>query len=377
MQRVGSTAFNRRRSSRNALALNVCGVGVALACVPLACAWFILHDDLAATSVDPIAAARPKALTASIAAARPTAPTAPVATAQRTVPADPIAATQSTALTGPNVDVALLDVTSSIGPTSGTFSRSPPGPLDQRFTAPASVPAATPAVPAPPQAAIPAAPDVSRPAPPPVRDVAQGVPLPRPRPLDRVQTASLDARAQVNKVVADTPPPKPTIFEKLFGKPDAPNVALAYAAPDGGVLGDGQSLTPSLSAPYDRFTAVYDISAATVYLPNGTKLEAHSGLGNRFDDPRFVHEKMRGATPPHVYDLKPREAIFHGVRALRLNPVGGESAIFGRTGLLAHTYMLGPRGDSFGCVSFKNYNAFLKAYEDGDIKRLAVVARVE
>ncbi|MGH6795569.1 MAG: tlde1 domain-containing protein, partial [Methylocella sp.] len=39
------------------------------------------------------------------------------------------------------------------------------------------------------------------------------------------------------------------------------------------------------------------------------------------------------------------------------------------------TYMLGQNGDSFGCVSFKNYNAFLQAYQNGEVKRLVVVAR--
>ena len=78
---------------------------------------------------------------------------------------------------------------------------------------------------------------------------------------------------------------------------------------------------------------------------------------------------MHGATPPHVYDLVPREALFHGVEALRLIPVGGEGAIFGRTGLLTHTYLLGPNGDSNGCVSFKDYDAFLRAYKNGKVKR--------
>ena len=49
---------------------------------------------------------------------------------------------------------------------------------------------------------------------------------------------------------------------------------------------------------------------------------------------------MQGVTPPHIYELKPREALFHGVPALRLTPVGGEDKIFGRDGLLAHTYMI-------------------------------------
>jgi hypothetical protein len=127
---------------------------------------------------------------------------------------------------------------------------------------------------------------------------------------------------------------------------------------------------------FDRWTAVYDISAHTAYLPNGTKLEAHSGLGAKLDDPRFVHERMRGATPPSVYELALRETPFHGVRALRLKPTDG-GKVFGRTGLLAHTYMLGPNGDSNGCVVFKDYDAFLQAFEAGELKRLAVVAHLE
>jgi hypothetical protein len=121
-------------------------------------------------------------------------------------------------------------------------------------------------------------------------------------------------------------------------------------------------------------TAVYDISARMVYMPDGTRLEAHSGLGDRLDDPRYVNERMRGPTPPHLYELEPREASFHGVQALRLKPIGGGD-LFGRAGLLAHTYMLGPNGDSNGCVSFKDYDAFLRAFQNGQIKRLAVVAR--
>ncbi|MFY9832656.1 MAG: tlde1 domain-containing protein, partial [Methylocystis sp.] len=76
-------------------------------------------------------------------------------------------------------------------------------------------------------------------------------------------------------------------------------------------------------AGYDQWTAVYDISAHTVYLPNGTTLEAHSGLGDRLDDPRHVRERMRGPTPADVYELALREQLFHGVQALRLKPVGG------------------------------------------------------
>ena len=122
----------------------------------------------------------------------------------------------------------------------------------------------------------------------------------------------------------------------------------------------------------DSHTAVYDIEAHTVYLPDGDMLEAHSGLGKRLDDPRYVGEKNRAPTPPNVYDLVLRSEPFHGVRAIRLNPVG-EANMFGRDGMLAHTYMLGPSGQSFGCVSFRDYHAFLQAFLEGEVNRLIVV----
>jgi hypothetical protein len=58
-------------------------------------------------------------------------------------------------------------------------------------------------------------------------------------------------------------------------------------------------------------------------------------------------------------------------------PIGGEDAIFGRDGILAHTYMLGPSGQSNGCVSFKDYDTVLAAFKDGKINRLAVIARLD
>ena len=44
----------------------------------------------------------------------------------------------------------------------------------------------------------------------------------------------------------------------------------------------------------------------------------------------------------------------------------------GRVGMLAHSYMLGPRGDLNGCVSFKDYDKFLAAYLRGQASRLIV-----
>ena len=186
-------------------------------------------------------------------------------------------------------------------------------------------------------------------------------------PLPQGRTAFLRGRSHGNAVVASAQTDAPTIFERLFGKPST--LTLAYASPDDSGLGVGQNVT----GRYDRWTAVYDISAHKVYLPDGTTLEAHSGYGSLLDDPRHADAKDRGVTPPNVYDLEPRESLFHGVRALRLIPID-ETKVFGRSGLLAHSFMLGPNGDSNGCVSFRNYEAFLQAYENHEIKRLVVVA---
>jgi hypothetical protein len=49
------------------------------------------------------------------------------------------------------------------------------------------------------------------------------------------------------------------------------------------------------------------------------------------------------------------------------------SDMSGRSGLLTHSFMLGPNGDSNGCVSIRDYDRFLKAFKDGEINRLVVV----
>ena len=159
-----------------------------------------------------------------------------------------------------------------------------------------------------------------------------------------------------------------TMFEKLADLVPM-RFSLASLTPGDGLLGERKDLT---ALGYDGQTAVYDISAHAVYLPNGTKLEAHSGLGGLMDNPAYVDKRMVGATPPNVYDFKPREKLFHGVAALRMTPVG-ENEMHGRTGLLVHSYLLGPNGDSNGCVSIKDYDRFLAAYRNGEVKRLVVV----
>jgi hypothetical protein len=180
------------------------------------------------------------------------------------------------------------------------------------------------------------------------------------------QVASIAPESDAAVKVPSPPPPAPA------ATPPAP-----AATPTPGASGKGSGWfgpgVPQASQGYDRQTAVYDIVARTVYLPDGTRIEAHSGLGDRLDDPRHVDEQARGATPPHLYELTLREGSFHGVQALRLTPIG-EGDVYGRAGLLAHPYMLGPNGDSNGCVSVKDYDAFLRAYATGQIKRLMVVA---
>ena len=192
------------------------------------------------------------------------------------------------------------------------------------------------------------------------------IPLPRSRPaaagLVPVMAqgdngVGLDVRLPPQRRADDR-----TLFQKLQDRlaSIAPEVGMFRRPPDLAALG------------YDGQTAVYDITAHAVYLPNGTILEAHSGMGDLKDDPEHISVRMQGATPPATYDLKPREAAFHGVQALRMTPVEG-SDVFGRSGLLTHSYMLGPKGDLNGCVSIRDYDRFLKAYNDGTFTRLVVV----
>jgi len=276
--------------------------GIAFAGVIFACGWTLYANLFEMRPVDVTPAP-----TITVLAAKPAV-----------VDASSAAPRKRSLLIAPEFDIALIHSTRSFGLPPTSFSRG--APMKQ------AIQAETQTV-----------------------HVVQSVPLPTPRPAG-LGSLVLSHRGKL----PDDP------FQKLFGKRPESGIALAYAPADGGVSNDGRSVTGKLP-PNDGTTAIYDISARTVYLPDGSKLEAHSGLGPKMDDPRHVNVRMHGATPPHVYDLAPREALFHGVEALRMHPVGGAEAIFGRTGLLAHSYLLGPNGDSNGCVSFKDYDAFLQA----------------
>lgn len=207
--------------------------------------------------------------------------------------------------------------------------------------------------------------------------VPESVPLPAYRPRVEGGTKSeTRRRAEAEPESDDEPVRKPV---KRISQPAQP--VLAYARPDnpsesGGL---GQAFRNLFSSPggssarAGNGTAVYDINSATVTMPDGTKLEAHSGIGSMADNVRYVNQKMRGPTPPDTYKLSMRESLFHGVEAIRLTPVDGKVK-HGRTGLLAHSYLLrGGRAESHGCVAFKDYKRFLAAFKQGKIKRLVVV----
>jgi hypothetical protein len=316
--------------------------GAAMACVAFACAWTLAVNlagpragaiDVSGTIFDDIKHAAPRADKLVVAAQSP----------QR----GPRLISKSEAL--------LFDPHFAMGASSQSFAAS--APAQPRGWSVAMAPA---------QPALEIARDDES-APTQDAPVAQNaVPLPQPAPQTR--TAAL--RDGAHRVMANAAADTRSIWEKLFGKP-ASALTLAYAGTETGSLGSGHGV-----GLYDHSTAVYDITAHKVYLPDGTALEAHSGLGALLDDPRHADVKMRGVTPPAVYDLQPREALFHGVEALRLIPED-ETQALGRDGLLAHSYMLGPNGDSNGCVSFKDYEAFLQAYKNHEITRLAVVERLD
>jgi hypothetical protein len=212
---------------------------------------------------------------------------------------------------------------------------------------------------------------------------------PRSKPANKVEsTRDLDAEKPVRErprsVAADKPasePANPVLRSERQSEPANTVVKserqLAFARPDnpaeknqgGGLLDRMFGNGPKAG----RGVAVYDISAAKVYMPDGTVLEAHSGIGNMADNPKYVHVKMNGPTPPHTYNLQMREKRFHGVEAIRMLPVDGRNK-HGRDGFLTHSYLLrGGRAESHGCVAFKDYNKFLNAFKKGKVKQLVVV----
>lgn len=386
--------YNRGRLSRKASSHTVSGAG-ALALSMVVGAWLFYARPVDTANMDhrptvepavvfvphpkpSFSAAVPQADQSANADAAPASAPTSNESASNAEPA-------SESLADSNGYVALLDPTYSLGSTPLPLDRS--APLQSAFEpgagAEGNAPVKAVAVLPPERPATPTvAQNTPLPPSPPSSELAETVPLPPLRPVSlepprghEVAHASTRQVTQQASAAVEPPPAQHrSFFQKLFGE-RTPTPGLAYASTEEGAIGGNRGIASATPGLYDRSTAIYDISAHTVYLPDGTRLEAHSGLGSWIDDPHHVNAKMRGATPPAVYDLQLREKLFHGVQALRLIPVGNEH-IYGRNGLLAHTFMLGPSGQSNGCVSFRNYKAFLHAYESGKIKRLVVVARL-
>ena len=392
-----SFAANKPRSSARKISFRSFFGSAAVASLVLGCGWTVYanifaaspYPQLGSTNFDAPVIRRPQAVAAvstppesvtRIAETR----SQPVIAAPATVPAAPslsfmdrfaAAAPQSVEPTA-QPEAPKLAEASPLAPApkvAEVIKPIPPAPKLAEAPKPAAAPKL--AEMAKPKEASPAPVQVAAIAPPPPHAVE---PAPK-APGNSIRDMAQRAKAAVMSLASNE---RQTMVEKLWGTPKPHGGSLlSFASADASATGSlGPAQNPALQGNtprYDQSTAVYDISAHMVYLPDGSKLEAHSGLGSQLDDPRSANIRMRGVTPPHMYELTPREALFHGVAALRLNPVGGEQAIYGRAGLLAHTYMLGPNGDSNGCVSFRDYNAFLNAYRNQGIKRLAVVARID
>lgn len=187
------------------------------------------------------------------------------------------------------------------------------------------------------------------------------VPLPETRPATETILSSPKPAPAEKPVARETidqnntaPPAKPrrSLFASLFSRDTGSD--------DDGWHGKNTKV------------AIYDVSNATVYLPDGTKLRAHSGIGKMRDNPRYEHVKMTGPTPAGTYRLSMREKRFYGVEAIRMTSIDGRDPK-NRTGLLTHTNLLRGQIGSHGCVAFQDYQPFLRAFKRGQINTLVVV----
>ncbi|MGQ2950432.1 MAG: tlde1 domain-containing protein [Agrobacterium sp.] len=203
------------------------------------------------------------------------------------------------------------------------------------------------------------------------------VPLPSFRPeVAAAETVEPSPRPALSKTAVASAPDfdAPVPLRAPQQPKQSTGAMLAFAKPDN-PMREPSKMDAVPWPDRGNGTAIYDISSGTVHMPNGEKLEAHSGIGKMRDNPDFVHVRMRGSTPPSSYRLTMREARFHGVEAIRLTPENGVNP-HGRDGLLAHTYMLAKRGESNGCVVFRDYSRFLAAFKRGEVKRMVVVPKL-
>jgi len=115
-------------------------------------------------------------------------------------------------------------------------------------------------------------------------------------PFDRFAStddcASFDERFGLAMRVLPSSPRLPPDQEVQNRPADAPpkatvsNLHVRLAQPRNEVPQPRKEVPP---LEEDGRTAIYDITARTVYLPSGRRLEAHSGFGDLMDNPRHVH----------------------------------------------------------------------------------------
>ena len=288
----GLAAHNRKKSSRKVIPQHFLG-GVAVAAVVLGCAWTVYSNVFGASiypTINNAAFDAPVVRNSTVVAARPARPafneifaslpqSAPKISAPETV-SPSIMFNERFAASAPQGDT--LHPSERQIPATQLAEASP-------VEAPKKADAAK-------LAEAPKAKDAAtQPA---STQVALNVPAPAAKPVDAKVDAKVDTKAPAktgasvrdmaqrakHAVMSIASNDKPTMVEKLWGKQPAHGGLLAYASADASVTGsipDTLAQNPMLggSPPYDKQTAVYDIAAKKVYLPDGTVLEAHSGLG--------------------------------------------------------------------------------------------------
>jgi hypothetical protein len=167
-------------------------------------------------------------------------------------------------------------------------------------------------------------------------------------------------RPYVHPKVTPTPASAP-----VYDEPDYSVLSDAELEPTGETVFEGRSSHGHSCRDFAPQKPAFSASslASCIADPSRSKAAARGALcvSNAVAP---TYDKFTG-----IYDISART-----IHLLRLTPI--DNNVFGRAGLLAHTFMLGPNGDSKGCVSFRNYDAFLQAYLRGEVKRLAVVARL-
>lgn len=191
-----------------------------------------------------------------------------------------------------------------------------------------------------------------------------------------------ETRPALEAVVVEEKPTRAKPATQSAARSSKPKTEdVAYAKPDrtlfGTLFGGGRNGDSSAGGWPGKGTkvAIYDVSGATVHMPDGTKLRAHSGIGKMRDNPKYSHVKMKGPTPAGIYRLRMRERRFHGVEAIRMLSIDGRDPQ-NRTGLLTHTNLLRGQIGSHGCVAFQNYEPFLNAFKRGHVDTLVVVPQM-